>query len=434
MASQLRFEGQVLEDLLDRVRVEVGPGARIVAANRVRKGGLGGFFSKETYEVIVDPPEPADDERPAPRANGNGNGKAHGNGHGRARVPTSILDLAETVNDEERVAPRRAAASTIDLVDDDVDLDDEGHGGAPAVSTEGPAFAALLERISQTVEPPRPPALASAVKDQLAQTTQAARRSATAARVVDDAPIAEPEVDDLRVIEEEPETQVVFRRAARSEEVIERPENALARLGLPARLVPRGVELREMRGALLETLARLPTPPLLPDAPGVVVAVVGEGAQPVRLARDLAEELGMDPDRVVLATHEPLGDGIPAWLQVTNPETAEERRRSWRRRAYPTLVACALPPGHDQLEWARSMLDQFEPTCVWAIVEAGWKCEDVQYLADALGGIDVLALTRVDGTVSPAAVLDLGIAVGRIENRPATPVTWAELLMARMEK
>ncbi|MDZ4826753.1 MAG: hypothetical protein SGJ13_09885, partial [Actinomycetota bacterium] len=55
--SQLKFEGEVLEDLLDRVRSEVGPGARIVAANRVRKGGLGGFFAKEHYEVLVDPPE-----------------------------------------------------------------------------------------------------------------------------------------------------------------------------------------------------------------------------------------------------------------------------------------------------------------------------------------------------------------------------------------
>jgi hypothetical protein len=45
----------------------------------------------------------------------------------------------------------------------------------------------------------------------------------------------------------------------------------------------------------------------------------------------------------------------------------------------------------------------------------------------------VLALTELDETVSPAAVLDLGIAVGRIEGKPATPVTWAEALMARIE-
>ena len=63
MASQLRFEGGELDELLERVRTEVGPDARIVAANRVRKGGVGGFFAHEGYEVVVDadgaPAEPA---------------------------------------------------------------------------------------------------------------------------------------------------------------------------------------------------------------------------------------------------------------------------------------------------------------------------------------------------------------------------------------
>ena len=36
---------------------EVGADAGIVAANRVRKGGIGGFFSKQAFEVIVEPVE-----------------------------------------------------------------------------------------------------------------------------------------------------------------------------------------------------------------------------------------------------------------------------------------------------------------------------------------------------------------------------------------
>lgn len=57
MASQQQFEGPVLEDLLERVRAEVGTDARIVAANRVRKGGIAGFFSRQAYEVVVEPVE-----------------------------------------------------------------------------------------------------------------------------------------------------------------------------------------------------------------------------------------------------------------------------------------------------------------------------------------------------------------------------------------
>ena len=51
----------MLEELLERVRTEVGPDARIVAANRVRKGGVGGFFAKQAFEVLVE----ADNTAPA---------------------------------------------------------------------------------------------------------------------------------------------------------------------------------------------------------------------------------------------------------------------------------------------------------------------------------------------------------------------------------
>jgi hypothetical protein len=222
----------------------------------------------------------------------------------------------------------------------------------------------------------------------------------------------------------------VFRRAAKTIEVLERPENMLARVGLPARYVPRGVGVREMQGALMESLAKLPVAPPLPHALGVVVAVVGTGSLPVVLSRDISEELGLDPDRVVLATQTPLGDGIPAWLQVCDPATAEERRRSWRRREYPTIVACSMPGGREHLRWVREMLDSLEPTCTWAIVDAGWKCEDVKHWSDVLGGIDVLALRNLDQTVSPAAVLELGIPVARLEGSPATPLAWADFLMS----
>ena len=57
MANQQRFEGPDLQALLDRVRSRMGDDARIIAANRVRKGGVGGFFAREFFEVIVAGPE-----------------------------------------------------------------------------------------------------------------------------------------------------------------------------------------------------------------------------------------------------------------------------------------------------------------------------------------------------------------------------------------
>jgi len=52
-----RFEGTSLADLTERARSEVGPGARIVRAQRVRRGGLAGFFAREVFVLEVEEPE-----------------------------------------------------------------------------------------------------------------------------------------------------------------------------------------------------------------------------------------------------------------------------------------------------------------------------------------------------------------------------------------
>ena len=52
---------------------------------------------------------------------------------------------------------------------------------------------------------------------------------------------------------------------------------------------------------------------------------------------------------------------------------------------------------------------------------------------ESLGGVDVLALDGLDDTVSPAAVLELGIPVGRLADEHASPLTWTELLLERMQ-
>ena len=63
--SLQRFEGSSLEAVLEEARAAAGPGVRIVEANRLRKGGIGGFFSKERFEVAVEmgeAPAPTVDE------------------------------------------------------------------------------------------------------------------------------------------------------------------------------------------------------------------------------------------------------------------------------------------------------------------------------------------------------------------------------------
>jgi len=46
-----------LDELRRRVRLEHGPGARIVAAERIVEGGIGGFFARQRFEATVEVPD-----------------------------------------------------------------------------------------------------------------------------------------------------------------------------------------------------------------------------------------------------------------------------------------------------------------------------------------------------------------------------------------
>ncbi|MGI9596583.1 MAG: hypothetical protein ACR2QK_10505 [Acidimicrobiales bacterium] len=53
-AEQQRFSGPDLGELLDEVVTELGSTAAISAVNRIRSGGVAGFFCREEFEVVVD--------------------------------------------------------------------------------------------------------------------------------------------------------------------------------------------------------------------------------------------------------------------------------------------------------------------------------------------------------------------------------------------
>jgi hypothetical protein len=54
-AETVTVEAATIEEALAQISVDLGPNARILSADRVRKGGIGGFFAKEVVEVRVEP-------------------------------------------------------------------------------------------------------------------------------------------------------------------------------------------------------------------------------------------------------------------------------------------------------------------------------------------------------------------------------------------
>jgi hypothetical protein len=437
LASQLRFEGRELEELLERVRREVGADAHIVEANRIRKGGVGGFFAKEGFEVIVDAPD-GGAPRPTERmVSGNATGASGSSG--RARAPMSVLDLAEETSASER-------EQVIDLSE-------------PRVSTESKDFGSMLAELSRALDeeeadmPLPPPPMTVPRRTYVSEEDDApvsprahyrrvtTERAAAAAPAPAPAPVyAEPQPAPVYAEPAAVYTQPVAPPAPMPAPVYApepaaptrmplapTPDERLLALGLPPELTPSVAGGSDLRTSLVQRLATIPAPPMIPRSAGVLIAVVGIGTAPISLARRLADEMDLDPEHIVLSTPEPVSE-------LSHPDEADAFRRSCRRRTEPTLIACSIGNGRAQLGWAHRMLNGLEPTVTWAVVEASVKPEDIAHRVGLLGGVDVLALTGIADTVSPAAVLNLEVPVGRLGSTPATPAAWADLLMQRLER
>jgi hypothetical protein len=131
--SLQRCEGTNLESVLEEVRARFGDTATIVEANRLRKGGVGGFFARERFEVVVDIDE--DDDDPF------------------ASLPTEVpteYGVEATEDFCERL---------LSMADDASDRDEPARPGPAglSVSTEQPEFAAILDSITRHMDGPAQP-------------------------------------------------------------------------------------------------------------------------------------------------------------------------------------------------------------------------------------------------------------------------------------
>jgi len=378
--SLQRCEGSNLESVLEEVRNRFGDTVTIVEANRLRKGGLGGFFARERFEVVVD----IDEDEASDGSAATTELPAEYGLEATEDFCERLLTLADGVSDFDR--PATPAAST--------------------VSTEQPEFAAVLDSITRHMDAPAPAAPASAV---MAYPSPFAVKTSIPDRPAPPTRSEAPAIDT----------------------------RMLARIGLPedirraAMTTPAPPAGTDPSAWLLGLLSDLPVPVRLPQAPGSVIVVAGAREAALHLARQIAAELGLDRDALLIASPTYKGRAIPAERRLTNVEGAAEARSSWRRRPRATVVVVDATAGRPA-EWARRVIDALEPTMVWGAVEATRKPEDLFEWSEQLGGFDALGVTDLESTISPAAVLQCGIPVGRLEGRPATPLLWASLLAPRL--
>ncbi len=413
MPTRLLLEGPDLSELMAQVRAEFGPTARIIRAERVRTGGLAGFFARERYELTIDvpdaPPAPAAPSLRARRAALAGQGGAPGAGLTGMDALLAAADAAD-------------GAPTLDAVPTQ-----SGPEEGPRVSTGEAAFADLLDQMrAMSGLPPEDRVVEVAVED------------GGATPAVD--PAATPETGDpaARVVAPSVPTAAPVTPAAPAAPAVTAPASGqvtrshLADLGVPDHLL---TIVGDGPVQLSRLLAAVPPAPPLPRDPGSVLVVVGLPEDALRVAELLV--LRHTSGGAVVRAGEVDSAPRPTTgqhgtdVRITTPAAATRWRGRLDRSAELTVVAVGVTPARDREAAAADLIAALEPTQLWAVADARSKPRDCVRWLDAVGThrrVDALAVTGLFDTSEPGTVLDLPVPVAWIDGVPASRMAWAAAL------
>ena len=410
-----------------------------MSADRVRRGGVAGFFAREVYEIRVEVPDghPALDAgaapvEAAPAATALAAPTEMAGGPApQAPVPAGPRPLRQAPAVASNSAPfEEVLRRLVDSVDIPV-LPELGGPGADTVTADDADWGSAAEWLAsaesevEVEEAPAPPPVeVPAARPRRARQDSGRNRPA---RPVKAAPSPGR---SGRTAHSAAATASARRPKAKGSTPAVRMKDELRSLGLPARLVPASTTA-DPAPALRRSLAKLPAAAPLDLEPGDVMAVVGPAEEASQLAGRIARSLGLDPRTVVHAAAD--GDVAGRRARIDSAESAWSVSAGWTRLSRPTIVAVATGRGSGAEEWAREVLEALEPATVWGVVEATRKPEDVVAWAEAVGSVDALAVEGCDDTRSPASVLDTGIPVAMVDGRPATAERWAAILADRLQ-
>ena len=388
----MQLDGPDLEELLVRARHQYGSEVRIVQADKVRTGGIGGFFAREHYQLSVEMDGTTSDQ-------------------GAAEEPSSpsLLDLADAVSDSE-LSYRASATTADDGFTPGFPPANPVNLSGPALSTDGETFAEILARLSETAGSPIPtpaPANPDSPPDPLLArpifAEPAERRCGTTAA------LRRPKKDFLPALSVQD----------------------LRGLGLPPALVAAS-DGGDLLATLVRALRELPVAPPPPSRAGDVVAVVGDGETAWDAGLDVARSVGLDERAMVYLTAGKAPTRIAPARRVTGIDQLAARLDRWRKRATPTIAVLDAPMSVKSAWWNRRALATLRAQAVWLVVPATRKTDDVAGWVHRLGRADAVIVTDADSSADPASVLRLGLPVAWLDGRPATPGAWAGLLVDRL--
>ncbi|MEN3309550.1 MAG: hypothetical protein V7603_5752 [Micromonosporaceae bacterium] len=406
MPTRVLLEGPEIESLLAQVREEYGSGVRIISADKVRTGGLGGFFAKQRYELSVEVPdglaghpvdgllallEAAESDQPPHAADG-------------PDLPpvTRPLKKAAAVPATTAVAVPARTADTPPR--------------AGLVSTATAAFADVMASVGGTLGAPVRTAAATPYTP---PTVAPAERHAPAERPV-------PAERHAAIEAHAPAERRAGRQPAPAPLAGE-----LVALGLPARMAERATGADPYQ-SILNALAGMPRPPAAPAAHGDVLVIAGELPAALAVARQVATTVGLDPAKILVASTATAGTGVHASHRITGPEDARRRARRLQVAPAPHVVVLDAPVHGGDTAWVRAVRAALAPTAVWAVVDATRKTAETLRHLHGLGPVDALGVYGAGDCGDPASVLGLDPPVALVDGRVADTHAWAALLSQRL--
>lgn len=466
------LEGPDIRTLLAQVREEHGPDARIVHAERVRSGGVGGFFAKQRFEVTVE---------------------IDGAAAGTASTPDQLAEQfassagGDSFTPSARPTPRPAVTASADRIEPIDAAAPVTHvralgavsRGEAALAAEplpwGPAaaggaavdalIAAMDKAGADAVElgDRRGPSMVpSALTDPFVPSRLPVEpvlpilEEATRAAGVDPRPTLTP-VGPLTVAAAEPTPlgdlvgwlstqQAALAEAGTTRTAAPAPRapgvdpevlaGIVARAGLvatgepvapaPAPVTPIADSVsRDRSMATVTTLPGVETPvhaaaPKAPRRPGDVLVLVGEVGPAFETARTLAASLRIPTERVRVVSPAPVA-GLAEEQRVSDVLEARLAGAQLAMERTPGIVVIdaplALVADANGCDWVDDVVAALDPTAVWAVVDATRRHEDLVRWLGVLPQLEALAVHGVAVTSDPEAVHHLGVPVALVDGR-----------------
>ena len=483
MPTRVLLEGPAIEPLLAQVRDEYGSRVRIISADKVRSGGVGGFFAKQHYELSVEVPDPTEDRtdmRQTKSVTENGQ-------------PTleRLLERAESQDRVDEPSPRTVSRP----IRPDAGLGVEESRSA-AIGDTGAAFAELMAGLdvgghaehagirptprakaaappreeSPTVRPFRPATATTSPintpSSPAAPPAPAASATPVATPIVAPtvvAPVAKPlpplpnlaerigglspsTVEEDVVEQDEVEEVAPVRPAAafgRTPAAPVSPSSSayaadqdpvvrnLVRVGMPDAMA-RKITGGDTYAGVLSVLAARPSAPGIPDGPGEILVLAGDVNLGLPIAKQMLEQIEVGENHLLLAAPSTAGTGLHSSRLISTPEVAESRVEKLHSADASWIVVMEAPVGGTDPLWVNEMCDAMGATAVWAIVDATRKTADTARHLRTLGEVEALVVHGVELTADPASVLGLDLPIYALDGKPATPHAWAAMLCARI--